>query len=509
MVVLNTDSGLPSRDLFKRVVAVINGKGGVGKTSTVANTGGMLAAAGWRVLLVDFDPQGNLGRDLGVRYTDRDDDGAAMFAAAPSGRRSFRSPTSTGLDLVCGGGRIAEMSGALHRRRRSTPTEAALRDVLVQIAGNYHLILIDCPPGEEELQRTALQAAARHVVIPTKADSGSLDGLVRVAQLFGDAKAGPNPDIDLLGVLLFGIDAGSTRIAKSARDTVGRELGDPDVFEARIRHAEGAPVQLPRPRQTAFEVEASSPPPRPRSSPACAAAGRAANTEPTTRALASPPASLPASPATATRRSSLQLITRYRATDRGARMTRPPISNLAGHRDLAGAIGAPPEAVAVPPPAVAAESTPQIAAAGEKAPRSRRKAPTEDDTTKRAVPIYLPAALLAQLRVATTATGESYSDSVLDGYEMVHDRLGERFAPVATRRSGLPPRRRAARRHVENPVAVQLRFTGAELPGARAEARASRRALAVGVLHRNRRDAVRGRNARGAATVPTDAANER
>ena len=132
-------------------------------------------------------------------------------------------------------------------------------------------------------------------------------------------------------------------------------------------------------------------------------------------------------------------------------MTRPPISNLAGHRDLAGAIGAPPEAVAVPPPAVAAESTPQIAAAGEKAPRSRRKAPTEDDTTKQAVPIYLPAALLAQLRVATTATGESYSDWVLDGYEMVHDRLGERFAPVATRRSGLPPRRRAARRHVETP----------------------------------------------------------
>ena len=52
------------------------------------------------------------------------------------------------------------MSGAVHRRRRSTPTEAALRDVLVQIAGNYHLILIDCLPGEEELQRMAQPAAA-------------------------------------------------------------------------------------------------------------------------------------------------------------------------------------------------------------------------------------------------------------------------------------------------------------------------------------------------------------
>ena len=71
------------------------------RLSTVANTGGMLAAAGWRVLLVDFDPQGNLGRDLGVRYTDRDDDGAAMFAASPSGRRSFRSPTSGPASTSC------------------------------------------------------------------------------------------------------------------------------------------------------------------------------------------------------------------------------------------------------------------------------------------------------------------------------------------------------------------------------------------------------------------------
>ena len=259
MVVPEYDSAF-LRDLFKRVVAVINGKGGVGKTSTVANTGGMLAAAGWRVLLIDFDPQGNLGRDLGVRYTDRDDDGAAMFAAVTLGQALVPlTDVRPGLDLVCGGGRIAEMSGALHRRRRSTPTEAALRDVLVQIAGNYHLILIDCPPGEEELQRMAL-AAARHVVIPTKADSGSLDGLVRVAQLFGDAKAGPNPDIDLLGVLLFGIGAGSTRIAKSARDTVGRELGDPGlVFEARIRHAEGAPVNCRDLGKLAFEVEAELP----------------------------------------------------------------------------------------------------------------------------------------------------------------------------------------------------------------------------------------------------------
>lgn len=247
------------KELFKRVLAIINGKGGVGKTSVTANVGGMAAAAGWRVLLIDFDPQGNLGRDLGVRYTERDDDGQAMFATVTLGHPlTPLSDVRPNLDLVCGGGRIAEMSGALHRRRRGA-TDTVLRDALTPIAGNYHLILIDCPPGEDELQRMAL-TGTRHVVIPTKSDSASLDGLVRVAQLFADVKSGPNPDLELLGVLLFGVGAGATRIARAARETVGRELGSPDlVFESRIRHAEGAAVNCRDLGKLAFEVEAALP----------------------------------------------------------------------------------------------------------------------------------------------------------------------------------------------------------------------------------------------------------
>ena len=103
--------------------------------------------------------------------------------------------------------------------------------------------------------------ATRHVVIPTKSDSASLDGLVRVAQLFGGRQGRARTlTSSLLGVLLFGVGAGATRIARAARETVGRELGSPDlVFESRIRHAEGAAVNCRDLGKLAFEVEAALP----------------------------------------------------------------------------------------------------------------------------------------------------------------------------------------------------------------------------------------------------------
>ena len=69
------------RTALERVIAVINGKGGVLKTTVTANIGGMLANNGYRVLLVDLDPQGNLAEDLGYTDDDRDDTGRALAQA--------------------------------------------------------------------------------------------------------------------------------------------------------------------------------------------------------------------------------------------------------------------------------------------------------------------------------------------------------------------------------------------------------------------------------------------
>jgi chromosome partitioning protein len=246
--------------MLSRAIAVINGKGGVGKTSLTSNLSGLAAAADYRVLAVDLDPQGNLATDLGYRDDERNDRGRSMYAAVATGTplqviRGVRER----LDVVAGGGLLKEMTGALYSRGYNTgqSTDREIHDAIAPIAGNYDLIMIDCPPGDETLQRMAL-AAAHYVLIPTKSDSASLDGLLAVGELFTKVRATSNPDLELLGVALFGIGVGSHRIAKDARDTVARDLGDPTlVFDARIRHVEGTAKNTRDLGRLAHELEAA------------------------------------------------------------------------------------------------------------------------------------------------------------------------------------------------------------------------------------------------------------
>lgn len=249
--------------MLSRAIAVINGKGGVGKTSIATNLAALVAAAGYRVLLVDLDPQGNAGRDIGVTDTPSYDDGAAMFAAVATGQ-PLRPVASVreNLDFVCGGDKIEEMVGALDARANRSgrsSTDSAVRDALAPAAGEYQLIVMDCPPGEQKLQRMAL-TAAQFALIPTKSDDASLDGLVSVAHRFADVTATSNPDLELLGVVLFGVGASAKRIAADARKAVERDLGDAGlVFDAQIRHAEGAAVAGRQRGKVMHELEEALP----------------------------------------------------------------------------------------------------------------------------------------------------------------------------------------------------------------------------------------------------------
>jgi cellulose biosynthesis protein BcsQ len=243
-------------------VAILNGKGGVGKTSLTSNVSGLVAAAGYRVLAVDLDPQGNLSRDLGYFHDDRNDFGMSLHAAVSAGQPiQPLQEIRPRLDVVPGGKKLKEMTGALYARGYSSgeTTDLAVRDALQPIESQYDLILFDCPPGEEQLQRMAL-AAAHFVVIPTKSDAASVDGLVEVADLFTKVRGTTNPQLELLGVALFGIGASANRIARDTRNAVARDLGTADlVFEARIRHVEGAANNTRDLGKLVHEVEAALP----------------------------------------------------------------------------------------------------------------------------------------------------------------------------------------------------------------------------------------------------------
>jgi len=242
--------------LIPTAVAVVNGKGGTGKTSIVANVAGLAAAGGYRVLAVDLDPQANLARDLG--YVDRSDGGVGLLAAL-AGHQPIPVLDSVrpGLSVIPGGEDLEDWAPLANARRgRSRQPETALYAALRPVASEYDLLLIDCPPGNRELQFLAL-VAARHVVIPTRPDEASFDGLVRVARIF-DAVRPLNPSLDLLGVVLFGIETRAKRIRHEARSQVAAELGDPGlVFDSDIRHLL-APARDARARgQLAHEYEDS------------------------------------------------------------------------------------------------------------------------------------------------------------------------------------------------------------------------------------------------------------
>ena len=227
------------RTALQRSIAVINGKGGVGKTTVTANVAGLLARSGWRVLAVDMDPQGNLGIDLGYASTDDDDDGASLAGSLLFGQATQPLvAVRPNLDVLRGGDALHHAQAGLAAKSGKSPSQAvlALANVLAPIAADYDAILIDCPPGNDALQSAAI-AAARWVVVPSRADAGSQKGLEDVARRL-DSVLAHNPEVDLLGVVLFDVDTSASRVREKARTMVAETLGSENVlFDATIRHS--------------------------------------------------------------------------------------------------------------------------------------------------------------------------------------------------------------------------------------------------------------------------------
>ncbi len=140
------------------------------------------------------------------------------------------------LDVVVGGQFVADaedMRKAWERRGR-TP-ELALAAALSATPGEYDLVLFDSPPGEAFLQQLVL-AAATHVVIPTRADRSSIAGITRLAQQFAAARE-HNPSLELLGVVVFGVQSSETRLLSRVREKVEENLGEvAPVFNTSIRY---------------------------------------------------------------------------------------------------------------------------------------------------------------------------------------------------------------------------------------------------------------------------------
>lgn len=227
-------------EVCRRVVVVLNGKGGVCKSTTAANFAGQAADAGHHVLLGDLDPQANLCEDLGVTQAGTADGaGEAMFDALARGKVLVPSHPQVRprLDLIGADSVNTEALRAWLAGNLSEPgAELALARALAPLAPRYDLIVLDLPPGSPEMRRVAL-AAARYLIVPTQADISSLKGMRLIGDQFQRARHS-NPLLQLLGVLLVLVPESGKAIRDDVRSTISRDFGsESPLFNTTIRHA--------------------------------------------------------------------------------------------------------------------------------------------------------------------------------------------------------------------------------------------------------------------------------
>ncbi|GGN46347.1 hypothetical protein GCM10011578_099180 [Streptomyces fuscichromogenes] len=236
----------------RKVIVIINGKGGVGKSSLSAALAAALAKTGLLVLLIEIDEQGNHCEDLGTTGTELADDGKAQAAALLEGKPL--TPTGEArpnLFVVPGGSALQDVIEELYCQRRVAAASDDPEDRLAwmgmyaaaieAVRHSYDVVILDVAPGSEPLQLQAL-VAGDMALVPTRSDPSSRKGLRTVARRFALAMQ-LNPMLRLLGVVVFATASAATKVQQKIRGQLTKDLdGAAGVMEQTIRHVEAAAV---------------------------------------------------------------------------------------------------------------------------------------------------------------------------------------------------------------------------------------------------------------------------
>jgi chromosome partitioning protein len=227
-----------------KTVVFANQKGGVGKTTTAANLGAYVAEAGKKVLLIDFDPQGNLSSCVGA---DRDKDGIyEVIVGKADIEKTLQKSAMAGMDILSSN---INLSGANVELINLEDREYYLKKSIAGIRSQYDYIFIDCPPSLGVLTLNGL-TAADSVIIPLQCEYFALEGLSLLLKTVKTVQRESNKELMIDGILFTMYDS-RTRLANEVVQEVSGYFKDKvfrTIIPRNIRLSEapshGVPVNL-------------------------------------------------------------------------------------------------------------------------------------------------------------------------------------------------------------------------------------------------------------------------
>lgn len=206
------------------VITVSNHKGGVGKTTSVANIGAGLSKLGHNVLLVDLDPQANLSQSFGI-----DEPETTIYDSLKTELPLPKIDLNEKMQLVPS---TLDLSGAELELSNEAGREYLLNELLIPVKDEYDFIIVDCPPSLGLLTVNALTAADR-VLIPLQAHYLSLRGMTKMMEVIEKVQKRLNHKLSIGGVFITQFDRRKI-LNRDVAETINEYFGD-KVFQTKIR----------------------------------------------------------------------------------------------------------------------------------------------------------------------------------------------------------------------------------------------------------------------------------